>query len=227
MSPQIILVVGASRGIGRELVKQLSVHPNKHIIASVRQPAMQPVDSPASNVSSIILDQANPESVIAAASQIPELDTLVINGAFAERDQLLTCPSEKFDTYLDVNVKGPLQVVRAFLPALLARQTRQIVLTSSSCGSMQEQSEYDHGSLGPYSVAKAAGNMMMIQLHHELRDQSFTCAAFHPGWVATDMGGPGGMPVEESVAGYVKALEGLRPDDSPKFVAWNGSTVPW
>ena len=223
MTSKIILVIGASRGIGRELVNQLSSDPNVHIIASVRQPT----DFGSSNVSSIILDQSIPSSITQAASEVPEIDTLIINGAFAEEDQLLTCPDEKFEKYLDVNVKGPFRIVKAFLPALLARDTRQIVLTSSLCGSMQKQSEFDHGSLGPYSVIKAAGNMMMIQLHHELRQDKFTLLAFHPGWVATDMGGSGGMPVETSVAGYVKALKALRRGEYPQFIAWDGSIVPW
>ncbi|KAJ5628769.1 NAD(P)-binding protein, partial [Penicillium lividum] len=203
-----------SRGIGRELVRQLSADSNQHIIASVRQPT----DFGASNVSSIILDQSIPSSITQAASQVPEIDTLIINGAFAEEDQLLTCPDEKFDKYLDINLKGPLRLVKAFLPALLARKTRQIVLTSSLCGSLQKQSEFDHGSLGPYSLIKAGGNMKMIQLHHELREES---------WVATDMGGPGGMPVETSVAGYCKVLSTPKLEEYPQFIAWDGSIVPW
>ncbi|KAJ5751947.1 NAD(P)-binding protein [Penicillium odoratum] len=223
MNSKITLVVGASRGIGRELVRQLSADSNQHIIASVRQPT----DFGAPNVSSITLDQGIPSSITQAASQIPEIDTLIINGAFGEEDQLLTCPDEKFDKYLDINLKGPLRLVKAFLPALLARKTRQIVLTSSLCGSLQKQSEFDHGSLGPYSLIKAGGNMMMIQLHHELREEKFTLLAFHPGWVATDMGGPGGMPVETSVAGYCKVLSTLKLEEYPQFIAWDGSIVPW
>ncbi|PYH42565.1 SDR family oxidoreductase [Aspergillus saccharolyticus JOP 1030-1] len=223
MTPKIVLIVGASRGIGRELVRQLSADSNLQIIATVRQQT----DFGATNISYLVLDQSVPSSITQAASQVPEIDTLIINGAFGEEDQLLTCPDEKFDKYLDVNVKGPLRIVKAFLPALLARETRQIVLTSSLCGSLQKQSEFDHGSLGPYSLTKAAGNMMMIQLHHELRQEKFTLLSFHPGWVATDMGGSGGMPVETSVAGYVKVLKELKLKDHPQFIAWDGTIVPW
>lgn len=223
MSSKIVLVIGASRGIGYELVNQLSSDPYLHIIASVRQPT----DFGSSNISSIILDQSIPSSITQAASQVPEVDTLIINGAFAEQDQLLTCPDKKFEKYLDVNIKGPSRIVKAFLPALMTRKTRQIVITSSLCGSMQKQSEFDHGSLGPYSIIKAAGNMMMIQLHHELCQEKFTLLAFHPGWVATDMGGSGGMPVETSVAGYVKVLKALKRKENPQFIAWDGSVVPW
>ncbi|KAI2893064.1 hypothetical protein CBS76997_1783 [Aspergillus niger] len=227
MSHRIILVVGASRGIGRELVRQLSANPDHQVIASVRQSTTDTLLTQTPNVSTITLDQAEPASIVKAASQVPELDTIILNGAIGEKDQLLTCPEDKFNQYLDVNVKGPLRVIKAFLPALLARETRQIVLTSSLCGSLQEQSIFDYGSLGTYSLTKAAGNMMIIQLHHELREKGFTCVAMHPGWVATDMGGAGGMPVEVSVEGYVKMLQGLTSTDSPKFIAWDGATIPW
>ncbi|KAJ5861940.1 NAD(P)-binding protein [Penicillium soppii] len=215
MSPKIAVVIGAARGIGRELVRQLSADSSMQIIATVRQP----IDFGAPNVSSIILDQAIPSSITQAASQIPEIDTLIINGAFGDKDKMLGCPDERFDKYLDINVKGPLRIIKAFLPAILVRETRQIVLTSSLCGSLQKQSEFDHGSLGPYSLTKAAGNMMMIQLHHELLDKQ---AGSQLIW-----GGPGGMPVETSVAGYVKVIKELKLAEHPQFIAWDGSIVPW
>ncbi|KAJ5190870.1 uncharacterized protein N7498_009855 [Penicillium cinerascens] len=226
MPHQVTLVIGASRGIGREFVSQLSRDPTHRVIAGVRKP----VDFDSSNVVPILLDQSDPESVTRAGTQVSEIDTLIINAAIGADEYLLSTDDERLREYYDTNVIGPLRVVRAFLPALKARNTRQIVFISSESGSLSQQINAKGGFRGPYAVSKAAGNMIVVQLHNELHDQGFTVAAIHPGWVATDMGnatGPGGMPIPESVKGQLDVIVKLEHNASATFFAWDGSIVPW
>lgn len=226
MCGEITLVVGASRGLGREFVKQISQDPQRKVFATVRKP----FDFGATNVESITLDQSDSASITAAASRIPELDTLIVNAAIGSDEKILSTSAERLAEYVDVNAIGPLRVVQAFLPALKARRTRKILLVSSESGSMALQINAKGGFLGPYAVSKAALNMIAVQLHNELHDQGFTVVPLHPGWVATDMGNAGGsgaMPVPESARGILDVLEKLKHEDSAKFYAWNGSTLPW
>jgi NAD(P)-dependent dehydrogenase (short-subunit alcohol dehydrogenase family) len=227
MASSVTLVIGASRGIGRELIQQISQEPSQQVIASVRKP----IDLiNASNISSIILDQADRKSVQAAAAQVTEIDTLIINAAFGDAEKVLTTSDERLSEYFNVNVSGPLRIVQEFLPALLARQTRRIILISSESGSMTRQINAKGGFSGPYAVSKAAANMVIVQLHNELHDQGFTLQAIHPGWVATDMGrmtGSGGMPIHKSVEGILQRVNEGKHEDSPRFVAFDGSTMPW
>lgn len=72
MSP-IVAVIGASRGIGREPVKQLSQSGDIEVISSTRS-AFQ-TESVAPNVKPITLDITDDASVIAAAKNVPELDS--------------------------------------------------------------------------------------------------------------------------------------------------------
>ncbi len=226
-SSKTVLVVGASRGIGHQLVEQLSQQLHHQVIASVRSDTG--FGSPA--VKAIQLDQSSADSVKAAAAQVKELDTLIINAAMGDNEKLLSTSDDRMAQYMDINVTGVLRVVKAFLPALRARKTRQIVLVSSTSGSLARQVNVKSGFVGPYAVSKAALNMVAVQLHNELHaGEGFTVVPIHPGWVATDMGrlsGDGGMPPEKSAAGILSVVQKLKLDDSATFFNYDGTTLPW
>ena len=51
---------------------------------------------------------------------------------------------------------------------------------------------------------------------------------FHPGWVATDMGGANApVSVEDSVEGMKSVIDNLTIRDSGKFYTWKGDIHPW
>lgn len=183
-------------------------------------------------VQTIQLDQSSPNSVKAAAVQVKELDTIIVNAAIGSDEKLLSTSDERMAEYMDVNVTGVLRVVKAFLPALRARKTRQIVLVSSIAGSLTRQVNAKGGGFaGTYAVSKAALNMVAVQLHNELHAaENFTVIPIHPGWVDTDMGriaGDGGMPPEKSAAGIIGVLQKLKLNDSATFFSYDGTTLPW
>lgn len=227
--PRTTLVIGASRGLGKELVQQLSQQqPNAKVIASVRS-AVDFGDH--LNIQSIIIDQSSVKSISEAASAVTALDTLIINAAIGDAESLLETSDERMAEYMDINVTGVLRVVKAFLPALKARKTRQIVLVSSTSGSLTRQVNAKTGFRGPYAVSKAALNMVAVQLHNELHESDgFTVVPIHPGWVATDMGrlsGDGGMPPSKSAAGILSVVRKLKPQDSATFYNYDGKVLPW
>lgn len=221
---QTTLIVGASRGIGKELVDQIAADADHNVIASVRKVQ----EFPQPNVRVIQLDQSKQETVTAAAESVKSIDTLIVNAAIGEDDTVLGISDERWREYFEVNVLGVLRVVRAFLPALRAGKLKRIVLISSTSGSLTRQIDIKSGFKGPYSVTKAGVNMLAVQLHNELsKAEGFTVVPIHPGWVATDMGGEGGMPVTKSVEGIKKVVLGLKLEDSAKFYNWDGSLIEW
>ncbi|KAF7365535.1 hypothetical protein MVEN_00426700 [Mycena venus] len=223
---QIVLVVGASRGIGLALVEELAARPNTLAIGTVRSPSAALDAVP--NIKVLTLDLADDESIAKAASMIPELDTLIINAGMGKRDPVSTTSTADLGTYLNINVLGPHRAIRAFLPALHARKTRRIIAISSSSGSIGQQAlPGSVGLAGCYGTSKAALNMLMVQFHNELQKEEprFTVVPIHPGWVATDMGnlphllalGSGGMPPATSAKGILKVVDELTPEKSATF----------
>jgi NAD(P)-dependent dehydrogenase (short-subunit alcohol dehydrogenase family) len=83
------------------------------------------------------------------------------------------------------------------------------------------------GGSPAYSVSKAALNVLTRKLAAELRGTGILVNSIDPGWLATDMGGPGGGPVEEGANGIVWAA--TLPDDGPSggFFFGHGKPVPW
>ncbi|KAM5363621.1 hypothetical protein ACJZ2D_011905 [Fusarium nematophilum] len=222
-----VLIVGASRGIGAELAKQFAMVPEHEVIATIRGP----IPPKKTNIKYIRLDQTSAQSTAAAAKEIDDaIDILILNAAIGFEEYLETTSDDRLQEYLLNNVVGPHRVVREFLPALMRGSAKKVVFITSTSGSLTKQVESFQGFSGPYSVSKAAGNMMAVQYQNELRHRGFCVVAVHPGWVATDMGkraGDGGIPVTESVAGLKKLILGLGKESGAKFFNYDGTPLPW
>ena len=130
-----------------------------------------------------------------------------------------------WDATLRVNALGPLMVTEAFVDNVAKSSAKIIACVTSKMGSMAE-----NGSGGDYiyRASKAALNAVIASLALDLKGKGITVLAFHPGWVATDMGG-GNAPVtpEASIAGMRKLIGGAKPADSGRFFDYAGKPVPW
>jgi NAD(P)-dependent dehydrogenase (short-subunit alcohol dehydrogenase family) len=215
----IALVTGANRGIGLELVRQLAVDGFTAVLGA-RDPdkgaaATEALRAQGLDVVSMRLDVADDDSVAALASELERelgaLDVLVNNAAIHydtwERgvDADLGVVHEAFET----NVFGAWQTTQACLPLLRRSRRGRIVNVSSQAGSLASM-----GAGAPaYSISKAALNALTRVLAAELRPDGILVNSVCPGWVATDMGGPGGRPVEQGAASVMWAVR--LPDDGP------------
>jgi NAD(P)-dependent dehydrogenase (short-subunit alcohol dehydrogenase family) len=98
----------------------------------------------------------------------------------------------------------------------------RIVNVSSGAGSLH----YISGGMPAYGISKAALNAMTIKLASELSGTGILVNSVDPGWVATDMGGRGGRPVEEGAKGIVWAA--TLPDNGPsRGFFYDGKPEPW
>ncbi len=123
---------------------------------------------------------------------------------------------------LETNLFGAWQAVQALLPLLRASGHGRVVNVSSESGSLAGMG----GGTPAYSVSKAALNALTRMLAAELRRDRILVNSVCPGWVATDMGGPGGRPVADGAASVLWAVD--LPDRGPTGGFFrDGRPVPW
>lgn len=220
------IVTGAGRGLGLELTRQL-VDRGHEVIATVRRPeAAAPLETLGATVEQ--LDVASIESIGAFRDRLGgrPVDLLVNNAGmgvgghdFAAEDW------GQLARFFQVNATGPMQLAQALLPNLLAGTGRRVVNVTSKMGSIADNTS---GGAYGYRASKAALNMLTKSMSIDLRADGIVAIVIHPGWVATDMGGPAApLSSTESVAGMLKVVEGLGPEDSGRFLSYLGETIPW
>lgn len=130
---------------------------------------------------------------------------------------------DEWRTVFEINLFTPVELI-ALLRERLADNARVVTL-SSIMGSVAENS---YGGWFAYRSSKAAVNQLMKCVALQLQDRGIVAAAIHPGWVRTDMGGPDAdIDVNESADGIVGVIDGLKPEDSGKFLAWDGSELSY
>lgn len=220
-----VLVIGASRGLGRELSRQYRAAGDR-VVATARTPEAL-AQLQALGCEAFALDLLHPASAAGLAWRVDgeRFDVAILNaGVYGPRTQGLATPAEDdFDRVMRTNVLGPMRVIPQLVDAL-APGARLAVL-SSRMGSIGERSATS-GWL--YRASKAALNSVLKDASLELAGRGVICVALHPGWVQTDMGGPDApVTAERSVAGLRRLLAGLGPDDNGRFYDHDGAPIAW
>ena len=213
-----VLVIGASRGIGLEFVRQYR-EAGRRVIATVRD-ADGRARVQALGAEALTVDVANPASVSGLAWQLDgeKIDLALYVAGVLRRPNALTPPTQQdFDAVMHTNVLGAMQTLPQVAP-LVADAGGVFAFLSSSMS--QIGSVPDSGSW-LYRTSKAALNMAVAAAQHDYPDA--TLVTIDPGWVQTDMGGAGAaLTVEKSVQGMRQVLASLTPADKGRLLHYDG-----
>ncbi|GAA6040945.1 hypothetical protein JCM8097_003201 [Rhodosporidiobolus ruineniae] len=220
-SQTVYLVSGANRGIGFEVVKQLSSRMDVLIFAGARTPdkadALNSLARVIGKIEVVKLESPNEEDAQAVAKVIEEkagkLDVLIANAGIANYYlPLVDCKPSYFREMFEVNTLGPLVLFQATHHLLAKFIQPKFLAISSTLGSSETAAAY---AWSAYGTSKAALNHIVAHAHHD--HSEITSVAICPGWVSTDLGNAGakaqgvpeGPPVKpaDSAAAIVKFTE--------------------
>ena len=220
------VVTGCNRGLGLEFVRQL-VNRGDRGIGTARNLGDVKGDG-VSGVKTYVLDVASDESVecFRKAMSGQAIDVLINNAGVGVRSKPFeSLDFDEMEEFFATNTLGALRVFKALLPGLRLGSSKKVVNLTSKMGSIGDNSS---GAAYSYRVSKAALNMATRSLAIDYRAEGFICVVVHPGWVVTDMGGPG-APVtpEDSISGMLQVIDGLKPEDSGEHIDFTGVRVPW
>lgn len=222
-----VLIVGASRGIGHEFVRQYDAAGWRVIATARHARALAELD--ALKASSISLDVTEPDDIAALESKLAgeRIDAaLLVAGVYGPATEgVEPFTVEDFDYVMTTNVRGPMMLMPILLPLVESAQG-VLGVVSSRMGSIAEAT----GTTGwLYRTSKAALNCALRIA--ALQTRRATCIALHPGWVRTDMGGAhAAIDVESSVSGMRAVMAAAAVDRETyhgRFVQYDGTSIDW
>jgi len=245
---KIALIQGASRGIGLALTRQLLARGDR-VFATCRDPdradalaSLALADSRLSVVRLDVEDEASVREAAAAVGEQTERLHLLMNVAGLLHDGDALGPEKKLadveppnlHRVFAVNAFGPLIVAKHFAPLLAHDEPAVLANLSARVGSIGDNRL---GGWYAYRASKAAQNMFTANLAIELgrRAKQLAVIALHPGTVDTRLSEPftGRLPPErlftpERAARQLLSIcDGVGPDDTGRFFAWDGAPIEW
>jgi NAD(P)-dependent dehydrogenase (short-subunit alcohol dehydrogenase family) len=229
-----MLITGANRGLGNEIAAE-ALEQGHAVIAGVRNPDNQ--NDKLSLLSAkygdrlVIkaLDVTNEAGLASLASQMKaegnRLDAIVNNAAIlvARNTHIEDLDMDDVTMTFEINLFGPMRVVKYFLP-LLTENKAAVINISSEAGSITNAYPGDY----PYAISKTALNMFSQQLLAYVKDRDIQVLSIHPGWMKTDMGGEN-APTDprNSARGIVDLIERKIVTNSRfNFVDYTGKAMP-
>ena len=216
------LVVGANRGIGYELARQLADRGHE-VIATCRRPSPTLASVDLEVVEGI--DVTSDEAIARLDGTLGDrkLSGIWVVAGLLERTPLDALDWDAMRAQMEVNAFGPLRVVARLHRRLI--DEGRVALLTSRMGSMT-----DNGSGGfyGYRMSKAALNAAGVSLARDLAPRKIAVGLFHPGFVRTDMtGGNGNLDPDESARMLLDRYEELDMETSGRFFHANGEELPW
>lgn len=213
-----VFVLGASRGIGLELVRQYRAG-GARVIATARDEAglarLRDLGAEA-----FALDVSAPTSVSQLAWRLDgeKLDVaLYVAGVMPRGDATAPPTQDVFDAAMHTNLLGAMQAIPQVAPRVEAAGGKFVFLSSAMAQITGVASS--HGWV--YRASKAALNMAVASAQHDYPNATFV--AMSPGWVQTDMGGADApLTVADSVASMRRTIAGLKPSRRGAYLQPDG-----
>lgn len=220
-----VMVVGASRGIGLEFVRQYATE-GAQVVGTARDESglARLRDVGAAQALTLDVTDAASAATLARALDGAAFDIVIHNaGVYGPSRSAPDAPTvAEFDAVMHTNVLGAMLVLPQLTDALAPGA--RVAVISSRMGSVGARS---NGGGWLYRASKAALNSVLKDLSFAFAGKAI-CAAFHPGWVKTDMGGAeADLDVAASVAALRGTIAGLGAAHHGGFYDHDGTPIAW
>lgn len=226
-----VLITGANRGIGLELVRQYAAD-GWRVHACCRRPeAATALAEVLQGRDGLVhrLDVTDHGAIhtLDEALEDEALDVVINNAGIigGDRQAFGDVDYGMWERTIETNVFGPCRVAEALADRLEAGERRVLANISSLMGSIADNTS---GGRYVYRSSKTALNMVTVNLARDLAGRGITVLSLHPGWVQTDMGGPK-APVtpHDSAAGLRKVIDGATAAQCGLFFNYDGRPLAW
>ncbi|MCO1334057.1 SDR family oxidoreductase [Microbulbifer sp. OS29] len=227
-----ILITGCNRGIGLEACAQFA-KAGWRVLACCRAPdkavKLKGLQERFPRIEPLHLDVTNYEQMISLGRALKgePIDILLNNAAYygPKGKGFGAVDRGEWRRVLESNTIAPYMLAETFYENVAASEYKIIAFISSKVGSIADNRS---GGGYIYRTSKTAVNQVVKSLSIDLSERGISVIAMHPGWVKTDMGGPGALiSAEESVKGLKRLLLTEKLTKTGHFYCYDGTEIPW
>lgn len=186
---RVVLVTGATRGIGRDVARHLARRGAEIVVggrdADLAESVASGIRSEGGAARGVRIDVASDESVDRAAKELlaayGSIPLLVNNAGIARDGLLLRMKRLDWDAVIDTNLTGVYRTCRAFLPSMIRSRHGRIVNITSVVAGMGNAGQAN------YAASKAGLEGFTRSLAREVASRNVTVNCVAPGFIDTDM----------------------------------------
>lgn len=188
-----VLITGASRGFGRELLASFAAHEWTLFPLVRKQADAEQIAADFGSRCHPIIADVSAEAAGAAISAVLQehtasLDLLINNAGHIRKNRNLAgATTNDLLDHFNVHCCGVLRCVNAALPFLRQAENPLVINVSSRRGSISWVLAYPGPTVYAYQIAKCAQNMLTALLDKELKEDNIRVFAIHPGQLRTDV----------------------------------------
>jgi len=235
----IVLITGASAGLGAEFARQLSKRGQRLVLAARRKERLDALAAEVGNARTIEIDLSEPGAAARLVADVEAagetIETLINNAGFGLRGRFVDLDAAREREMIDLNCGALTDLCRAVVPGMIERR-RGAILNVASTAAFQPGPK-----MAVYFATKAYVLSFTEALHEELKPHGIKVSALCPGPTRTEFGDVAGIKTLGQFerlsmdAGPVvrAALEGLEankavviPGATNKIGAWSTRFAP-
>lgn len=223
MSPPIIVITGANRGIGLAFAKHYAATCPSGTVFLGNRGSSSDIPEQCTVLSLDLSSQSSISDFVKKLSGRP-ISLLINNAGILIKDTIQDFTIEGIQKHILVNASAPMFLSQQLLINLKMVPNSKVVFITSRFGSIGDNSSSGYYS---YRVSKSALNSLAKCFSIDLKG-IVNVGLIHPGHVKTDMGGPTGeIEADECVSRMVKIIDKLDQGNSGTFYHRDGMVLPW
>src|ERR1700710_3024209 len=225
-----VLLIGASRGLGLAIAAEY-VERGSDVVATVRGPQRTALHDLQDTVGGKLeiehVDINAPEQVLALRDRLAArtFDLLFVNAGVtnAPEETPADIPTEEFTRLMVTNALSPMRLVE-----ILGGRVEQGGTTAVMSSGQGSVANNERGGFEIYRASKSALNQLMRSFAARHSGDPHTLLLMAPGWVKTDLGGPGAsLTVDESIPRLVATVDAQRGHGGLQYLDYQGRTIAW
>jgi NAD(P)-dependent dehydrogenase (short-subunit alcohol dehydrogenase family) len=184
----VALIVGATRGLGNELLKQYAAAPGNTVYGTARKDPPSETQPNIKWIGSVdIGTEAAGKNIIAGYKEKKPIDTVIITAGFFGKESFDEPDWDAQVKMYTTSAIGPVFLVHHLVKADLIKNGAKIILVSSESGSLTLRHQKEGGGMYGHHASKAAENMIGRLLSFDLKEKGIAVGLVHPGFMKTEM----------------------------------------